>query len=50
MLITSLIQVAQLRVVPSSMTAASGGKTMWLRPNEVIFLDDSVARCEDSEH
>ena len=37
------LQVAKLRIVPSSMSAL-GGKPAWLRPEEVLFLDDAVAR------
>jgi len=37
-------QVAKLRIVPSSMSAP-GDKPAWLRPDEVLFLDDAVARC-----
>ena len=27
--------------------AAPGGKRAWLRPDEVLFLDDAVTRCCD---
>ena len=41
----SLFQVGKVRLVPSMMTAASGGRAAWLRPDEVTYLDDAVARC-----